>query len=93
MKEFEAFVSWKLPEINGTLLNVNTELAVPASIKLARVLGKDVKEYVQDKLRKILLDVDLQDKNINTLVMKLRVEQEITLEHREFEDGKAEDCK
>ena len=93
MKEFEAYVSWKLPEIDGTLLNVNTELAVPASIKLARVLGKDVKEYVQDKLRKILLDVDLQDKNINTLVMKLRVEQEITLEHREFEDGKAEEFK
>lgn len=93
MKEFEAFVSWKLPEIDGTLLNVNAELAVPASIKLARVLGKDVKEYVQDKMREILLDVDLQDKNINTVVMKLRVEQEITLEHREFEDGKAEEFK
>ena len=93
MKEFEAFVSWKLPEINGTLLNVNNEFAVPASIKLARVLGKDVKEYVQDKMREILLDVDLQDKNINTVVMKLRVEQEITLEHREFEDGKAEEFK
>lgn len=93
MKEFEAFVSWKLPEIDGTLLNVNAELAVPASIKLARVLGKDVKEYVQDKMREILLDVDLQDKNINTVVMKIRVEPEITLEHREFEDGKAEEFK
>lgn len=93
MKEFEAFVSWKLPEINGTLLNVNNEFAVPASIKLSRVLGNDVKEYVRDKVREILLDVDMQDKNINTLVMKIRVEPEITLEHREFEDGKAEEFK
>lgn len=93
MKEFEAYVSWKLPEIEGTLLNVNNELAVPASIKLSRVLGNDVKEYVRDKLREVLLDVDLQDKNINTLVMKIRVEPEITLEYREFEDVKAEECK
>ena len=93
MKEFEAYVSWEMPEIDGTLLNVNNEFAVPASIKLSRVLGNNVKEYVRDKVREVLRDVDLQDKNINTLVMKIRVESEITLEHREFEDGKAEECK
>ena len=90
MKEFDAFVSWKMPVVNGTLLNANAEFAVPASIHLSRVLGKDVKEYVEEKVREILLDVDMQDKNINTLVMKIRVEPEITLEHREFEDGKEE---
>ncbi len=93
MKEFEAYVSWELPEIDGTLLNVNNEFAVPASIKLSRVLGNNVKEYVRNKVREVLRDVDLQDKNINSLVMKIRVEPEITLEYREFDNGKEDEFK